>query len=84
VGQLASSGPGTNTLLARRQPSTLDDAALEEFVRLFGADRHAQGAEARPLRHAFGAFGAVLRELVWKMPIFSWKVVPKNPNASYL
>jgi hypothetical protein len=31
---------------------------------------------------AFGVFGAVLRELEWKTPIFSWIAVPKTPNAS--
>jgi hypothetical protein len=32
---------------------------------------------------AFGVFGAIFRELEWKTPIFSWRAVPKTPNASY-
>jgi hypothetical protein len=31
---------------------------------------------------ALGVFGTVLRELAWEMPIFYWRAVPKNPNAS--
>jgi hypothetical protein len=30
---------------------------------------------------AFGIFGTVFRELAWKTPIFSWRAVPKTPNA---
>jgi hypothetical protein len=32
--------------------------------------------------NAFGVFGTIFREPEWKMPIFSWRVVPKTPNAS--
>jgi hypothetical protein len=32
---------------------------------------------------AFGVFATVYRELEWKIPIFSWRVVPKTPNTSY-
>jgi hypothetical protein len=32
---------------------------------------------------AFGDIGAAFRELEWKSPTFSGRVVPKTPNASY-
>jgi hypothetical protein len=30
---------------------------------------------------AFGVFGIIYRELVWKTPIFSGRAVPKTPSA---
>ena len=32
---------------------------------------------------ASGVFGAIFRELEWKMLFFRWRAVPKTPNASY-
>jgi hypothetical protein len=29
-----------------------------------------------------GVFGTILRELEWKTPFFSWRVLPKTPSAS--
>ena len=46
-------------------------------------------ARVRPGHHvrqltysAFGLIGTILREIEWKTPIFSWRVIPKSANAS--
>ena len=75
AGRLASKNGGF------RPGQRLDKLHSELFrmmIRGIGGEVDESGA----LYDAFGVFGAVFRELVWKTPIFSCTAVPATPNAS--
>jgi hypothetical protein len=57
----------------RRDPRCAEGHLQRGHLELFAGDKV----------RCFRAFGTIFRKLVWKTPIFFWRAVPKNPNASY-
>jgi hypothetical protein len=66
-----------------RKPKKITLTSTPRLLPVQPAEPHLLDRDGPRRYDAFGVFGTVLRELEWKTPIFSWRVVPRTPNASY-